>query len=111
MKCNACKAGINTFNVTPEGFLIPCCTFHLILGKLKEQSLKDIISISNNLKWWLGLTLEKYEECGKYDYCNYCNICPGLNYAEHGTPLKAAENCCFLAKIRKDLVTKIKGDI
>lgn len=110
-KANACKAGRNTFNITPEGNLIPCCSFHLVLGNLRNQSLKTLLTDNEKLDWWLSLKLESYEECGKYDYCAFCNLCPGMNFAEHGTPLKAAENSCYLAKIRYNLFKKIKGDV
>ena len=106
---NACKAGRNTFNITPEGYLIPCCSFHLRLGNLKDHSVKEILTNNNLLNWWLNLKLEEYEDCGKKEYCSFCNLCPGMNYAEHGTPLKPAENSCYLAKIRYNLVNKIKG--
>lgn len=111
LKANACKAGRNTFNITPEGNLIPCCSFHLVLGNLRNQSLKTLLTDNEKLNWWLNLKLESYEECGKNDYCAFCNLCPGMNFAEHGTPLKAAENSCYLAKIRYNLFKKIKGDV
>lgn len=111
IEANACKAGRNTFNITPEGNLIPCCSFHLVLGNLKKQTIKEILDKNEILDWWLNLKLKSYEVCGRYDYCAFCNLCPGMNYAEHGTPLKPAENSCFLAKIRYNLYNKIKGDV
>lgn len=110
LKASACKAGRNTFNITPEGNLIPCCSFHLILGNLKKSSVKEVLSNNTKLEWWQHLLLESYEECGKYEYCAFCNLCPGMNFAEHGTPLKPAENSCYLAKIRYSLYKKIKNE-
>lgn len=55
------------------------------------------------------MTLSKYEECGKYEYCDFCKLCPGLNFAEHGTPLKASENNCFIAKVRNNLAKKLES--
>ena len=46
------------------------------------------------------------DECS--DYCDYCNLCAGNNYTEHGTPLKAGENNCYLAKIRHGLAYRMK---
>lgn len=106
---NACGAGYNTFCITPDGYLIPCCAFHLEFGNLKEQNVHNLISNSDKLKWWQSQTLQYYEECGKYEYCNYCNLCAGNNHSEHGTPLKAGENNCFIAKIRCDLAHKMMG--
>jgi radical SAM protein with 4Fe4S-binding SPASM domain len=107
MSASACKAGRNTFCITPEGNLIPCCSFHLILGNLKNDSLVTILKNNKKLNWWLNLKLDSYEECGKHEYCSYCNLCPGMNFSEHDTPLKAAENSCYLAKIRYDLAIEI----
>ena len=104
---NACQAGYHTFCVTPDGNLIPCCAFHLSFGNLRSQSVHDIISDNKLLKWWQSLRLKDYEECGKKEYCGFCNLCAGVNHSEHGTPIKAAENSCYVAKIRYELARKI----
>ena len=80
---NACGAGYNSFSV------------------------RNILSHSEKLKWWNSQTLEQYEECGKHDYCAYCNLCAGANFSEFRTPLKAGENNCYLAKIRFGLAHKL----
>lgn len=105
---NACGAGYNTFCITPNGDLIPCCAFHLSFGNIKEQSVSDIFNTSKLLKWWNNLSLEQYEDCGKHEYCNYCNLCTGNNYSENHTPLQAGENNCYLAKVRYELACKLK---
>ena len=110
MNKNTCKAGYNTFCVTPDGDLIPCCAFHLSFGNLKEQNLKDILSSSKSLHWWQGLKVAEYEECGRYDYCAFCTLCAGTNYSEHGTPLKASENNCYMAKVRFELAQRMKKE-
>lgn len=107
MSENACGAGYNTFCITPDGDLIPCCAFHLAFGNLQKETLKEIVQNSEKLKWWNSLTLSQYEECGKHDYCNYCNLCAGNNQSEHGIPTKAGENNCYIAKIRHQLAHKM----
>lgn len=104
---NPCGAGDNSFCITPEGNLIPCCAFHTLFGDLKEKSVSEIIDESKELAYWRSLTLNEYEECGHHDYCSYCNLCPGNNFIEHGTPLKAAEVNCYVAKIRYELAQKL----
>ena len=104
---NACGAGENTFCVTPDGSLIPCCAFHLPFGYLKQQSVEEALDKSATRKWWLGQTLDQYEDCGRHDYCDYCNLCPGSNYVEWETPLKAGENNCYLAKARHSLAQRM----
>ena len=103
----ACKACISGIAVAPDGTLIPCASFHASLGNLKDRSLHDLLYDNLNVKWWTTQLLSNYEECGKHDYCGFCKICPGLNFAEHGTPLKAAENNCFVAKVRYNLANKL----
>ncbi len=107
MDANPCGAGDNSFCITPEGNVIPCCAFHTVFGNLKEQSIMEIVTNSEDLKFWRNLTLNDYEECGRYDYCGYCNLCPGNNFVEHGTPLKAAETNCYMAKARYELAQKM----
>ena len=107
MDSNPCGAGDNSFCITPEGNVIPCCAFHATFGNLKEETIKGIVHNSQELHWWNSLTLYQYEECGQHDYCDYCNLCPGNNFHEHGTPLKAAENNCYIAKVRHGLAQKM----
>lgn len=108
MNVSPCGAGYNSFCITPEGNFIPCCAFHALFGNLKDGSVISVVSDNKDLDWWQNLTLADYEECGRHDYCDYCNLCPGNNFVEHGTPLKAAENNCFMAKVRYELAQKMK---
>lgn len=107
---NACKAGYHTFTITPDGNLVPCCAFHLIFGNLQQKSLKEIIKGNQTLEWWRNLKIRDYEECGKHKYCSFCNFCVGINHSEHGTPIKAAENNCYMAKVRYNLACKMEQE-
>lgn len=109
MDVNACGAGVNTFCISPEGNLMPCCALHLVFENLKQSSLKDALK-STALSKWQSLTLNDYEECGRHEYCDYCNLCPGTNYSEHSTTLKASENNCYMAKIRHSLAAKMMNE-
>lgn len=106
MDVSPCGAGRNTFCVTPEGELIPCCSFHMRLGDLKHSSFSEIAS-EGTLNYWGNKVLSDYEECGTHDYCDYCNLCPGHNYSQHGDFRKASENCCYIAHVRHDLAKKM----
>ena len=108
MDNNACKAGYHTFNITPDGNLVPCCAFHLIFGNLLKKSLKEIITGNTILEGWRRLKVRDYEECGKHEYCAFCNLCAGINNSENGTPTKAAENNCYMAKTRYGLAYKME---
>lgn len=106
---NACGAGYNSFCVTPDGKLIPCCAFHLELGDLNHTSISAILTQSKVLKQWKNLTLKDYSDCGKKDYCDYCNLCPGNNYSQMNDPRFPGENNCYVAKIRQNLSDKVKS--
>ena len=107
MDQNPCGAGKNSLCITPEGNVIPCCSFHTLFGSLKVCSIISILNNSKELSYWRGLTLNDYEECVRYAYCAYCNLCPGNNFIEHGTPLKASDVNCFMAKTRYELAQKM----
>ena len=109
MDSNPCSAGYNSLCITPEGNVIPCCSFHALFGNVKKQSISDILTKSKALNYWRSLSLNDYEECGRHKYCAYCNLCPGINYSSNGTPLKASENNCFLAKERYNLAIRLKN--
>ena len=108
MSDNACGAGYNTFCITPEGNLIPCCSFHAVFGNLKHDTFKQICQNSEDLHLWQSLTLSEYQDCGKHEYCDYCNLCAGNNYSENGNPTIAAENNCYIAKVRCELAAKMR---
>ena len=107
MDRNPCGAGNNSLCITPEGNVIPCCAFHTLFGNIKEKNISDIINNSKELRYWRKLSLNDYEECGRHEYCAYCNLCPGNNFIEHGTPTKASEVNCYIAKTRHELAQKM----
>lgn len=108
MDDNPCGAGYNSLCITPEGYVIPCCAFHVILGSLKRDDIQEIVAQSTELNYWRHLKLSNYEKCGKHDYCAYCNLCPGNNFIEHGTPLKASEVNCYMAEARYKLALRLQ---
>lgn len=103
-----CRAGIENFNVTPDGMVVPCCSFHLPLGNIREQSLKEILS-GEAVRKWRTVRVGDMEECGEHPYCGFCYLCAGNNYLEHGTPLKASQVSCYMAKVRYGLAEKLKS--
>ena len=107
MDMNGCGAAYTTFCITPEGNLQPCCAFPMPFGNLKKQHIKEIFFESRLLKEWRNATLKQYEECGKHDYCSYCNLCAGNNYVEHGDYRKPSENNCTMAKTRCNMAHHI----
>lgn len=107
---NACAAGCTGFCLTPDGSLTYCVSFQASIGNLKSNSLTEILS-NPELSWWRSRTLSDYEECGKYEYCKFCCLCPGLNFAATGTPLKPCDNNCFFAKMRSEVADSLQKGI
>lgn len=107
---NACAAGGAGFCLTPDGTLTLCVSFPLAIGNLKKEKLAELI-LNTQLSWWKSRQLSDYEECGKYDYCQFCCLCPGLNFSSSGSPLKASDSNCFLAKVRYELAESLKMGI
>lgn len=105
-----CGAGESTFCVTPEGNMIPCCSFHLVLGNLKNNPITSIINDNDVLEQWRNTVVNDMEECGKHDYCDFCVLCAGNNFSEHHSYLRAGENNCYIAKLRYELSLKMKNE-
>lgn len=103
-----CHAGETAFCITPNGNVQLCVAFPLILGNVKEQNIKDIITDNILLTKWQKTTLKDFEDCGKKEYCQYCVICAGCNFVANGTYLKACRNNCFIAQCRYQLAEKLK---
>lgn len=107
MDVNGCGAACTAFCMTPDGDLQPCCAFPMPFGNLKKQNIAEILTGSDLLKEWRTATLQQYEECGRHDYCAYCNLCVGSNYVEHKDYRKPAEENCYMAKVRCNMAHKM----
>lgn len=103
----SCGAGGTGFCVSPNADLRACPTFTQIYGNLLKDNISDILANSSLLKEWRTAVIGDYTECGKYDYCDYCNLCAGINYTEHGDFRKPAETNCYMAKCRYNLAQKL----
>lgn len=103
----SCGAGSTGFCMSPNGDLRGCSAFTQIYGNVNSQSIEEILTASPSLNEWRKAVVGDYTECGKYDYCDYCNLCAGLNYTEHGDFRKPAETNCYMAKCRHNLAHKL----
>lgn len=103
----SCGAGGTGFCMSPNGDMRGCVAFTQVYGNLKEQSVPEILENSKTLCEWRNTIIEDFTECGRHDYCDYCNLCAGINYTEHGDYLKPAETNCYMAKCRFNLAHKL----
>ena len=96
--CGACR---NSFCITPNGDVVPCAAFHIVLGNVHNQHVSEIIKNHPFVKQWRNTTDKDYGECYTHEYCSYCvPFCPGNNYNDKGEALNGGENNCYLAKVR-----------
>lgn len=104
---SSCGAGRTNFCLSPDGILKGCPAFTLEYGKVMSSCILEILYSSKTLSSWRKAVIGDYTECGKYDYCDYCNLCAGVNYSEHGDFRKPAETNCYMAKCRYNLAQKL----
>ena len=103
----SCGSGKTSFCISPNGDLRACPAFTMVYGNLCVRTIVDVLTNSKTLAEWRAAVVADYTECGKYDYCDYCNLCAGVNYTEHGDFRKPAETNCFMAKCRYNLAHKL----
>ena len=103
MSLCSCGAGKTGFCMSPNGDLRACPSFTQVYGNLQTQSVEKILTESSALDEWRNAVVGNYTECGRHDYCDYCNLCAGLNHTEHGDFRKPAESNCYMAKCRSNL--------
>lgn len=103
-----CGAANEVFCINPNGDVIPCCTFHKVLGNVKKDSIKLIVKTNAFLDKWHHIKKEDYGECYTHEYCFYCNFCPGNNFNDKGEPLNGGENNCYLAKARYNTIMRLR---
>lgn len=107
MNQNTCSAGYSGFCLTPEGILTLCASFPSAVGSLRTDNLSTIL-LDSSLLWWKRQKMDAYENCGRFDYCVFCALCPGLNFSKNGTPLKPCDNNCFVAQVRKEVADLLR---
>lgn len=103
----SCGAGSTGFCMSPNGDLRACTAFTQTYGNLQNQTVNEILTNSTKLKEWRNAVVADYSECGNYDYCDFCNLCAGVNYAEHGNFRIPAETNCYMAKCRYNVAHKL----
>lgn len=77
-----CNIGISMLTVIADGTVYSCRRLPLKIGKLPDESLRDIFMKSlehNKMR-----EIEKMEKCSKCELFQYCRGCPAVAYAVSG---------------------------
>ena len=100
-----CKAGNATCCISPSGLVYPCVMMPMVVGSLREESLKAIwhTNPSNELKRLRNLISDDLPVCSKCDLAPFCIRCPGVVYLETGDIIGASPSACRYAEWREYL--------
>jgi len=106
-----CGAGINFFNINPEGIVSPCLQLRIPCGNIIKDDFEKI---------WNGKEMRKIrdvlkklnQKCDGCLYSDFCHYCIGVNLLECKNFQSPSKYSCVLAKVRRDLYNKekIKGE-
>lgn len=102
-----CGGGNLFYTIMPTGEMIVCTSLHYVLGDTSKQSISSILK-GDKLKKWRNTRIGDIELCGKSPKCDYCNLCCGNNFSEHGVVTKPSSVNCWMAEVRYNLMQKLK---
>lgn len=105
-----CGAGRTLMSITPEGHIYPCNSLPLHVGSVAGGSLKEVWQDSklggkkdaslDRLTDWQNVTTDRYNVCGTFDRCAWCQKCPGMALVETGDELSPSTVNCRNAAAR-----------
>lgn len=104
-----CSAGRNLISISSDGLVYPCLQFPVVLGDLKKNKLKDILSDKNNLIVKIRNIKPERDFYYCYHLCSYrefCLRCVGVAYLENRNIYSNPSSCCQLARVRKEVYYK-----
>lgn len=90
-----CGAGDHSLCITPNGYVTPCNSFPLVVGTVRESTVREIWESSPQLTWWRSHNQRSArlgcESCPDVDPCIYC---PGEAMIRAGDPLLRYDEAC-----------------
>ncbi len=107
LDAHPCRAGVQSFSITPEGEVHPCCAFPTSFGNVRNSSMRQILN-SGSLDKWRKVSIGDIVGCGRYEKCRYCFLCVGNGFIEHGTPFRSPSASCHMAELRYGLAIKLR---
>jgi len=106
-----CGAGINFFNINPEGIVSPCLQLRIPCGNIIKDDFEKIWN-GKEMKKIRGILKKLNQKCDGCLYSDFCHYCIGVNLLECKNFQSPSKYSCVLAKVRRDLYNKekIKGE-
>lgn len=100
-----CGVGLNNICITEDGNLYPCPGWQsMVVGNIKEKSLKEIWEKSPKLKMLRQITHSDFPQCIECEARKFCTMCLERNCNENdGNIFKVSEHFCNVAFIHKKL--------
>ena len=106
-----CGAGMYSLSVSPDGTVYPCNALPLPVGNIRSGGVKRIWQESAALRSWNSVVLSDFDECGLYNHCAYCNLCPGMAMSEFGNMFATHKTCCTTARVRMAVSKSLQNGI
>ena len=98
---SGCSAGYSGLTITSDGSVMPCRRIGLIVGNLKNDSLRSLWA-SSDLLWQLRTRESYHGKCGRCRFWASCRGCRAVAYAysvAHGKPdLFADDPQCWIGQ-------------
>jgi radical SAM protein with 4Fe4S-binding SPASM domain len=85
-----CFAGHTLLYISPDGTVYPCVNWPVVLGNVRQCSIKEIWNNSDALRIIKSLTFNDRTECFSCSLLEFCSFCPGTSYIETGKPAGCA---------------------
>jgi len=75
---SGCSIGINMMTILADGTVLPCRRLPIIIGKVPQQSLRDIFI--NSIELNRMREIESLKKCGRCDLIQFCRGCPAVAF-------------------------------
>lgn len=87
-----CRATEIVLSIAPNMDVTPCNDFNYPIGNMNTDTLEDIWNVK--VPEFREKFLNKYMvDCGKEEYCKYCEYCPLRAFQENGFLKKSTTSC------------------
>lgn len=86
-----CPVGRSGIAILADGSVLPCRRIPMIIGKVPEQSIAEILTTSEVLERFRQRS--NYQKCSNCELYSYCRGCPAVAYGATGDPFAADPHC------------------